>query len=87
MSGVIDAEVRMPTSTTARKKSRSNDSSIAGPDGDGTDSEKQDTGSGKANVLGTPPLGLAEAFIAAGARTVLQKMWYDEESALADTVS
>lgn len=35
----------------------------------------------------TPPLALAEAFIAAGARTVMQKMWYDEESALVDTVS
>ena len=34
----------------------------------------------------TPPLGLAESFIAAGARTVVQKMWYDEESALVDTV-
>ena len=35
----------------------------------------------------TPPLGLAEAFIAAGARTVVQKLWCDEESALVDTVS
>lgn len=34
----------------------------------------------------TPPLGLAEAFIAVGARTVVQKMWYDEEIALVDTV-
>lgn len=34
----------------------------------------------------TPPLGLAEAFIAVGARTVVQKMWYDEETALVDTV-
>ncbi|CAM9978651.1 unnamed protein product, partial [Sphacelaria rigidula] len=34
----------------------------------------------------TPPLALAEAFIAAGARTVMQKMWYDEESALVDTI-
>lgn len=34
----------------------------------------------------TQPLGLAEAFVAAGARTVLQKMWYDEESSLVDTV-
>lgn len=33
------------------------------------------------------PLGLAEAFIAAGARTVLQKLWCDEETALSDTVS
>lgn len=35
----------------------------------------------------TPALGLAEAFIAAGARTVVQKLWCDEESALVDTVS
>lgn len=34
----------------------------------------------------TPPLGLADAFIAAGARTVVQKLWYDEETVLADTV-
>lgn len=35
----------------------------------------------------TCSLGLAEAFISAGARTVLQKLWYDDESSLADTVS
>lgn len=35
----------------------------------------------------TPPLGLADTFIATGARTVLQKLWYDDESALADTAS
>lgn len=35
----------------------------------------------------TPPLGLAEAFLAAGAQTVVQKLWCDEESALVDTVS
>lgn len=87
MSDVEDAEARMPTGTTARKNSRSNDNSIAGLDDDGTDSENEDTIGGKAKVVGTSPLGLAETFIAAGARTVLQKIWYDEESALADTVS
>lgn len=34
----------------------------------------------------TPPLGLAEAFITVGARTVVQKIWYDEETSLVDTV-
>lgn len=64
-----------------------------GGDSDDSESGEEDREKGREGNGGgeelpkTPPLALAEAFIAAGARTVMQKMWYDEESALVDTVS
>lgn len=62
----------------------------AGTDGDRhADHEAKEGGTPARGGRGgtrTPPLSLEEAFVAAGAQSVLQKLWYDDGSALADTV-
>ncbi|CBJ25838.1 tetratricopeptide repeat domain protein [Ectocarpus siliculosus] len=74
MQSVEDAETMISAGQEVTKRKEGED--IA--DGDKDDTPRR---------METPPLGLAEAFIAVGARTVVQKMWYDEETALVDTVT
>ncbi|CAM9536199.1 unnamed protein product, partial [Scytosiphon promiscuus] len=75
MRGVEDAETRITAGQEAKRRDLDGD--------DGADAEEYEAPRRKA----TPSLGLTEAFMAAGARTVVQKLWYDEETALVDTVT
>ncbi|CAM9498108.1 unnamed protein product, partial [Ectocarpus fasciculatus] len=74
MQSVEDTETMISAGQEVTKNKEGEDSA----DGDKDDTPRR---------METPPLGLAEAFIAVGARTVVQKMWYDEETALVDTVA
>ncbi|CAM9303645.1 unnamed protein product, partial [Hapterophycus canaliculatus] len=75
MRGVEDAETRITAGQETKREDHDED--------DGADAEEYEA----PRRMTTPPLGLMEAFISAGARTVVQKMWYDEETALVDTVT
>ncbi|CAM9264513.1 unnamed protein product, partial [Ectocarpus sp. 12 AP-2014] len=74
MQSVEDAETMISAGQEVTKRNEGVDSA----NGDKDDTPRR---------METQPLGLAEAFIAVGARTVVQKMWYDEETALVDTMT
>lgn len=84
INDVRDAETQMTASEVVANSFLENAGDASSEEGDVIDKQAASRGALKA---ATPPLGLADAFIAAGAQTVLQKLWYDEDSSLADVVS